>query len=244
MTKKWTQAVQLLICSVLLSYPAVVFAASADHPKPVEVIGPVEVSNLPGTQAITGSVSVDNLPAVQQVSGNVTVTNPPADPLHVIIDGTNGPPVDVVGAVNVMNLPDVTLGDVAPNVEVPVWVVGGEVTVANLDKLTPTLVEGGADVINPHESSPEIIHVDSGIVLTDLVVYNAGAFRTCLVELGKQYPDGWISFFSFEPDQGLNQISLKSGIQTSAAHPLSVHVSNGAGACGASLLWTGHAVTP
>ena len=61
-------------------------AADIDNPKPVTVVGPVEVS---------GTVEVGNLP---DVTGNVSVDNFPASQ-RVVIEGVDGPPVPIVGGV-------------------------------------------------------------------------------------------------------------------------------------------------
>lgn len=201
-------------------------AADEDNPKPVQVIGPVEVGNLP---AVSGNVSVDNFPVSQRV----------------VIEGVDGPPVPVVGGVFL--IPDasgrpnsVTVDEI--NDEVPVYVVGGTVSVENLDNSAPERVRGGQDVIviESGTSGLQTFSVPPDVTLTDLVVYNAGAYRSCMVELCEQRPDGCHLFFSFEPDQGLNSINLNTGID---GHTV-IRVGQQGGGCGMSLLWSGFSNTP
>lgn len=256
MTKNWHHAInQAIFCSLLI-LPFAANAASDDKPKPVEVIGTVEVSNLPGTQDIKGTVSIDNLPSVQNVSGDVNVTNLPAvqqvtgtvsvdnfstDPQTVIIDQSSGEPVHVVGPVDIVTMPEVTIGDVSQTARLNVKLSpDSEVAVNNLDQLKPELVRGGEDVITPDGDLKEIFPLLHNMVMTDLVVFNAGNYLDCLVEIGEQWSHGWIPFFSFMPDKGLNQINFSSGITpTVSSNYLLIRVSNGDGQCGASLLWTG-----
>ena len=249
MSQKRIRSTCSLVATLLLTLPLVGLAANEENPKPVEIIGTVKVSNLPTTQTVTGAVSVDNLPAVQDVNvtnlpavQDVRVTSLPTDPQPVVIDT----PVEIYGGVSVGRLPDVTIGDVAGGVEFHTRVIDGTVTVKNLDALTPALVRDGRDVIQPQGTGKEIVHVWPNVVMTDLIVYNASNYRDCLVEIGEQHtnPNAWYPFFSFEPAQGLNQISLKSGIPSGQPYEIIIRVGNGAGNCGASLLWSGYEIAP
>lgn len=222
------------------------FAADANKPKPMEVIGTVEINNFPGTQDITGMVTVENLPAVQSVSGTVNVANFPDGSQSVIIDQSSGEPVHVGGSVEVTDLPEVTIGDISQTARMNVKLAPGtEVSVNNLDQLSPVLVRGGEEVITPSGDIPEILPILHDVVLTDLVVFSASGFGDCLVEIGEQTNNGWVPFFSFMPEKGLNQMTFNSGlVPKGVSNYLLMRVSNEAGQCGASLLWTGYELLP
>lgn len=219
----------LVLAAVAAEHGAV--AAELDNPKPVTVVGPVDVS---------GTVEVGNLP---DVTGNVSVDNFPASQ-RVVIEGVEGPPVPIVGGVFL--IPDPagrpnTVRVEAVEDEVPVYVVGGTVTVENLEDVVPERVRGGQDVIRIESGTGlETFNIPADVTLTDLIVYNAGEYRSCLVDICDQRSDGCHLFFSFEPEQGLNSINLNTGIDG----PAYIRVGRQIGACGMSLLWSGYSGTP
>lgn len=221
-------------------------AADADKPKPVEVVGTVDVKNFPDIQDITGTVTVENLPEVQPVSGTVNVANFPDGSQSVIIDQSSGEPVHITGPVEVTNLPEVTIADISQTARMNVQLApGAEVSVNNLDQLTPELVRGGEDVITPSDDIPEIFPILHDVVLTDIVVFSASGYGDCLVEIGEQTNNGWVPFFSFMPEKGLNQMTFNSGlVPKSMSNYLLMRVSNEAAQCRASLLWTGYELLP
>jgi hypothetical protein len=229
-----TRSILLVLLVVGIGSASGAPAAEADNPKPVEVIGPVEIGS---PVEITGPVQIGNLPYVE---GHVTIGNFP-ESQRVVIEGVEGPPVPVVGGVFL--IPDHSGQTSRVRVEgvddeVPAYVVGGTVTVENLDDLLPPArVRGGQDVIQIPSGTPglETFQVPADVTLTDLVVYSAGARGSCLVELCEQRSNGCYLFFSFEPDQGLNSINLNTGID---GHTV-IRVGAQIGACGMSLLWSG-----
>lgn len=229
-----TRSISLVLLVLGIGSATHTLAAGEENPKPVTVTGPVEIGS---PVEILGPVEIENLPYVE---GHVTVGNFP-DSQRVIVEGVDGPPVPVVGGVFL--IPDQS-GDTSTvrvegvDDEVNAYVVGGTLTVENLDDLLPPpRVRGGQDVIQiaSGTSGLEIFSLPPDVTMTDLVVYNAGSRGSCMVELCEQQASGCYLFFSFEPDQGLNSINLNTGIDG----PTVIRVGAQIGACGMSLLWSG-----